>query len=216
MTTPEGAMRHDLSTVTVSVDSLSEFHLNARKGRVDVIAESLEELGQYRTITVNRGTHTGRPNEVLVGNHTVKALRHLGETQVQVAYVDVDEKTARKIVAIDNRANDLADYDNERLSELLDGLDGDLVGTGFTIEVVDDLADDNLLPAPLDTGGTGTGTGEAATADTVQWGFIEWRQTRARITADEVKALDDAYEAYVEAHGTASGFGHHLAGGSKA
>ncbi|WP_233717036.1 hypothetical protein [Mycolicibacterium vinylchloridicum] len=41
---------------------------------MDAIAESLSQsYGQYRTIVVNKGTLTGRPNEVLAGDHTLMA-----------------------------------------------------------------------------------------------------------------------------------------------
>ncbi|MDX3097732.1 hypothetical protein PV417_24845 [Streptomyces sp. ME19-03-3] len=42
-------------------------HPNPRTGDVDAIAESLRVNGRYKAIVVNRGTHTGRPNEVLAG-----------------------------------------------------------------------------------------------------------------------------------------------------
>lgn len=110
---------------------LNAYHKNARRGDVTAIAESLKTLGQFKPVVVNHGTLTGRPNEVLAGNHTVQAARTLDWDGVQVAWVDVDEETATKIVVADNRTSDLSSYDNDALADLLGGLH-DYTGTGFS------------------------------------------------------------------------------------
>lgn len=210
MTTPTPK----LPTVVLNVEDLQHYHLNPRRGDVDVIAESLEELDQYRTIVVNKGTHTGRPNEVLAGNHTLKAALRLGWTTIEATVIDVDDVKAAKIVAVDNRSNDLATYDDTALAQFLEEAIGyeNLAGTGFTEDDYDMLVGDLDLPDPLDTGGTGVGTGELATSESLVWGFVQWSTTRVRITADEVRVLDAQYEAYVDEFGNAQGFGHWLAG----
>lgn len=121
---------HDLTKHTVAVGDLRTYYRNPRQGDTVVIAGSLRENGQYKTITVNRGTHTGRPNEVLCGNHTLIAARDIGLEVIDVAYIDVDNDQAARIVAIDNRASDLATYDDRLLLELLADLP-DLDGTGY-------------------------------------------------------------------------------------
>lgn len=115
----------------ILVDDLATFSGNPRRGAVEAIAKSLEKHGQYRPIVVNAGTHTGRPNEVLAGNHTLLAARQLGWDQIDVSIIDVNENTARSIVAADNRLADLGDYDDSALFELLSSLD-DLDGTGYS------------------------------------------------------------------------------------
>jgi DNA modification methylase len=112
------------------VADLRTYHRNPRKGNTAVIAQSLQVNGQYRTLAVNRGTHTGRPNEVLAGNHTLMAARDLGWDSIAVTYVDVDDDQAARIVAVDNRASDIADMDDRLLLELLADLP-DLDGTGY-------------------------------------------------------------------------------------
>lgn len=100
---------------------------------------------------VNRGTHTGRPLEVLAGNHTVKAFRDLTESEpdddrwqeVHCWVVDVDEDRAARIVAVDNRTSDLGSFDNQVLSSLLSSLP-DLEGTGYSdddLEMLNDILD---------------------------------------------------------------------------
>lgn len=123
---------------TMALDDLQHYHRNARKGNVATIVESLRTLGQYRPIVVNKGTQTGRKNEVLAGNHTLKAARELGWKQIDIHEVDVDDDTAKRIVLIDNRSNDVAEYDKQALLDLLDDVP-DLVATGYNAEDLEAL-----------------------------------------------------------------------------
>jgi len=115
---------------------------NPRRGDVPAIEESLSFHGQYRPIVVNRPT-----GEVLAGNHTLLAARELGWSEIAATFVEVDADKAKRIVLIDNRANDVADYDDELLAELLQQLDG-FEGTGFDKDTLDELLDE-LAPAAL-------------------------------------------------------------------
>lgn len=115
----------------VAVGELKLFPGNPRRGVVGAIASSLAANGQYKPLVVNRGTITGRPLEVLAGNHTLMAARSLRWAEVDVWLVDVDEQRAKAIVAADNRLADLGEYDSMDLYSLLDGLD-ELVGTGYS------------------------------------------------------------------------------------
>jgi hypothetical protein len=134
------------------------YHKNPRKGKVDVIAASLIKHGQYKPIVVNKGTHTGRKNEVLAGNHTVKALRELHRDHpddptwktVLVHMIDVDDDQAARIVATDNRTADLGGYDDEVLAELLRDIP-DLTGTGYTDEDLAKLLGTNITEGDADT-----------------------------------------------------------------
>lgn len=119
-----------LKIVDVPIAELNTFEGNARRGNVTAIAESLFTNGQYKPIVVNKGTHTGKPNEVLAGNHTLEAAASLGWEKISVVFVDVDRASALKIVLADNRTNDLASYDDGELLQLLQELP-DLDGTGF-------------------------------------------------------------------------------------
>lgn len=140
---------HKLTLETYDPRKLNHFHENARIGDVDAIAESIQKNGLYKPVVVNRGTLTGRPNEVLAGNHTVKAVRQLDWHTIPVVWVDVDDDAAKRIVLADNKTNDLARYDDSALLKLLQSLDADLEGTGFTETDIVDLMES------LDTGGYG-------------------------------------------------------------
>jgi ParB-like chromosome segregation protein Spo0J len=111
---------------------------NARRGNVDLIAESLSVNGQYKPIVVNVGTHTGRALEVLAGNHTVQGARQLGWTMIDAVLVDVDRDAALRIALVDNRSNDLATYDDSALIALLQEVNT-LEGTGFDDGEIDRL-----------------------------------------------------------------------------
>lgn len=127
-----------LRAETLPLSGLVGYYRNPRKGDVPAIATSLRINGQYRQIVVNEGTLTGRPLEVLAGNHTVAAARELGWEDIKVVLVDVDEEAAARIVAADNRTADRGSYDEAALVDLLQGI-GDLEGTGYSDDYLDTL-----------------------------------------------------------------------------
>lgn len=141
-----------VSTGPEPLKELVPYYKNPRKGNIKAIAESLRELGQFKPIVVNRGTATGRPNEVLAGNHTRLAAESLGWPTVDVSWVDVDEETAAKIVLADNRTSDLATYDDDALLDLIGGLENS-IGTGYSVEDIAVLLNP-APPAPLGAPGS--------------------------------------------------------------
>lgn len=138
------AIPDSLAALRVPIEGLLPYGKNPRVGNVDAIAESLEVNGQYRPVVVNK-----RTNEVLAGNHTLKAAKRLGWTEIAATFVDADEEQAARIVLVDNRSNDGASYDDSALADLLQSLD-DLAGTGFSNEDLTELlADVTELPPAL-------------------------------------------------------------------
>lgn len=129
---------------TVPVAELVPHPDNARTGNVEMIADSLSVHGQFKPIVVQRSTMT-----VLAGNHTLEAARTLDWKTIEVAFVDVDDEQAKRILLVDNRANDVAGYDDRALADLLRSLadtDGALLGTGYTADDLADLLD--ILDVP--------------------------------------------------------------------
>ena len=108
---------------------------------------SLRRHTQYKPITGNIGTHTGRPLEILAGNHTLLAFRALAEAEpedkawqkILVHWVDVDDDMAERIVVADNQTGSLGGFDEAQLAEIVAGFSGDIDGLGFTDADVDDL-----------------------------------------------------------------------------
>jgi ParB-like chromosome segregation protein Spo0J len=124
--------------LTIPLDDLQTYHANPRIGNVGVIKESLRTNGQFRPILVNRGTLTGRENEILAGNHTFLAARELNKDDpsneewqsLECYVVDVDADQATRIVLADNRTAELGTFDDLVLLEELGKLDS-TEGTGY-------------------------------------------------------------------------------------
>lgn len=143
---------------TLPITELNLYDRNPRMGDVQAIKASMLANGIFRPIVVNRGTHTGKPNQVLAGNHSLKAMRELTEdnpddtrwSMVNVWMVDVDEERAAKIVLADNRTADLGSYDNNELVALMEGLKDDLDGTGYDEDDLSALLDLTAGPDSLD------------------------------------------------------------------
>jgi site-specific DNA-methyltransferase (adenine-specific) len=126
----------ELDIARVAIGTLRPYPRNPRRGNIEAIKQSLATNGQYRPIVVNR-----RTGEILAGNHTWRAARELGWSEIAVTYLDVDDEQAARIVLADNRANDLSGYDNEALADLLIELPS-LEGTGYDRDDLDALLAD--------------------------------------------------------------------------
>ncbi len=112
----------------VEVDSIRPHPENPRKGNVEVIEESISANGFYGACVVQASSRY-----ILAGAHRWKAAKARGAKTLPVLLVEVDDATARRIVLADNRANDLAGYDDAALAAALRAAqdDGGLYGTGF-------------------------------------------------------------------------------------
>ena len=126
----------ELVRLAKPIESVQPHPRNVRQGDVGAIATSLEINGQYRPIVVHKTS-----NNILAGNHTYKAAVSLGWTQIAITYVDCTDDQALKILLADNKANDLASYDDSALADLLKDLVGGpgLDGTLYELSDLDDL-----------------------------------------------------------------------------
>lgn len=161
---------------------LAVFHRNPRRGDVKAIAASLKAHDQYKPITANIGTKTGRPWEVLAGNHTLMAIRDLAEkypddvrwTSVLVHWLDVDDDLCNRIVAADNQTAQLGGFDMEELAGLLAEIgEVNLEDIGFTAADFADITamvQENTLP---DLGGDDDDDPAATTPRRGDDGLIE-------------------------------------------
>ena len=144
-------IRKELEHLAINIDEVHTHPANVRQGDVGAISESLKAHGQYRPIVYQQSTH-----RILAGNHTYKAAKALGWTHIAATPVICDDEQALRILLADNKANDLATYDEPELIELLkqlaDTSDG-LLGTLFDEDELDSLIEDNShfeLPAEVD------------------------------------------------------------------
>lgn len=101
------------------------------------IRDSLSQFGQRKPLVAQRqddGTLIVR-----AGNGTLEAARQLGWATVAVTIVDEDNATAAGFAIADNRTGELAEWDDEALAAMLDGIDeGSRALLGFD---ADDMAD---------------------------------------------------------------------------
>lgn len=132
----QDGIRASLTPLTVPIADLTPFPGNPRRGHITALAQGLSQYGQYKPLVVQAST--GR---VLVGNQTLRAAQQLGRTEIAAVLLDVDDVTARKILAVDNRTNELGHYDGQALADLLQSLEG-TEGTGYSEDDLEHLVAD--------------------------------------------------------------------------
>jgi ParB-like chromosome segregation protein Spo0J len=122
---------------------------NPRKGDLKTLKQSVVVNGFYGAVVVQKSTRY-----ILAGNHRFLAAKAAGMTEIPVVWIDVDDRTARRILLADNRTSDLGEYNDDLLAKLLEELrnEEDFVGSGYTEEDLDkllkDLGDDALDASP--------------------------------------------------------------------
>jgi len=113
---------------------------NPRQGDVGAICESLDANGFYGAILIQKSSE-----RILAGAHRHKSMKARGATQIPVIIIDVDDEKALDIMLADNATADQADYDRAALPALLEQIHerrGNLDGTGYTTERLQELLDD--------------------------------------------------------------------------
>jgi hypothetical protein len=121
-----------MEVVQVPLSKLKLDPVNARRGDVGAIMESLKEFGQHRPLVCKRSDGT-----IIAGNHTYKAAQALGWSEISVYYVDdSDEKAIRRAIA-DNATGEQATWDLEQLASLVAQVGADI--PGLDISILDSL-----------------------------------------------------------------------------
>ena len=137
------------NTETVPIDSLKPHPRNPREGDIGAIHESINNNGFYGSVLAQQST-----GYILAGNHRWQAMLQAGATEIPVTWIDVDDDHALRILLADNRTNDLATYNDDTLSNLLEELvqtTGTLAGTAFDGDDLDDLLTTFTPPETNDT-----------------------------------------------------------------
>ncbi len=143
---------YDLTVKRANPYELREHKDNARQGNVAELKRSLQRSGQYKPIVVNK-----RTGYVIAGNHTLRAIQELGWDSVAFVELDVDVATETRIMLADNRIGDEGAYDTAALIGLIESLNEDFEGTGYTdtdLEILKHLddeieLDDEMEPEPV-------------------------------------------------------------------
>jgi hypothetical protein len=107
---------------TMKLSKIKPYPNNPRKNAaaVDAVAESIKQCGYIAPIIVDEDM------VILAGHTRYKALKKLGRTEVEIIIRDgLTEEQKRKYRLLDNKTNELADWDYDLLADELDGLDFD-------------------------------------------------------------------------------------------
>lgn len=121
----------------VPIDSVRPHPQNPRTGDTAIIRDSIEVNGWYGAIVVQEST-----GYILAGNHRYKAALQNGATMIPSIRIAVTDDEAVRIMLADNRASDVATYDDKLLSSILEELSIaplGLQGTGFDENTLEEL-----------------------------------------------------------------------------
>jgi hypothetical protein len=138
----------------IPVDSIKEHPANYNFGDIGAISESMDEHGFYGAVLVQRST-----GFILAGNHRHRTAVMKGAATIPGFWLDCDDDTAARILAVDNRTTHLATFDDEALVRLLAAVattPRGLKGTGYDGDDLQDLVQ-QLSPPELDKLGGGGG-----------------------------------------------------------
>lgn len=118
-----------MSTIEmVPIDSLKPHPENYRRGDIEAIRDSIRANQFYGVVVVQESTRF-----ICAGNHRWEAARLEGLTEIRAEIIDMDDATAKRILAADNGTSDRASNDNRLLAELLANVrevSGSLEGSG--------------------------------------------------------------------------------------
>ena len=139
-------MGESIGTYT-PIEDLKEWENNPRHNdhAVAEVAKSIKRFGFASPIIARQ-----EDNMVIAGHTRLAAARSLGLDTVPVRFVDLDPTEAQLLALADNKIGELADWDQDLLSEVLTDLkDEDLSGIGFSDAELKELIEEAHFE-PLD------------------------------------------------------------------
>lgn len=140
--------------IDLDTEALRPNPRNPRQHPEDQITRLMASLrtdGQTKPIVARK------ENLMLIAGHGVhQAATRLGLPRLNVVLMDVDQKTADRIMLGDNRHSDLSTSDQERVAELLREIDEqDWLATGYAPEeaskLFDTISSDDLVVQEIDS-----------------------------------------------------------------
>lgn len=129
---------------TLKIKDIHPYERNARKNdqAVDAVAKSIEQCSYVAPIVVDE-------NHVILAGHTRwKAMKKLGRNECEcIVKEGLAEDQKKKYRLLDNKTNELADWDFELLEEELRDIDFGNLELDWGL---DDGTDYSMLPEPED------------------------------------------------------------------
>lgn len=129
---------------TLRVGEITPYRRNARKNdkAVDAVAKSIEQCTYIAPIVVDED------HVILAGHTRWKAMKKLGRSECEcIVKRGLTEEQKRKYRLLDNKTNELADWDFDLLADELEGLDfGDLQLDWGVGQKEPEVVEDNYEP----------------------------------------------------------------------
>jgi len=116
-------------TVTMKLTEIVPYANNPRRiteEAINAVKQSIEKFGYVQPIALRKAT-----NEIVVGHTRYNALKRLGVEEVQVYLLDISEEKAKQYRLVDNRTNELSEWDHKSLVLELREWDAQLLETYF-------------------------------------------------------------------------------------
>lgn len=136
-----------MQLITMKLKDIRPYPNNPRKNdtAVEAVAESIRQCGYVAPIIVDE-------NGVILAGHTrYKALKALGRSEAEVVVKEgLTEEQKKKYRLLDNKTNELADWDLELLAHELEGLDFGALNLEWGIDMEDapEVAEDDYEVVP--------------------------------------------------------------------